>query len=180
MEIGACRRQVGKGAEVGEVQAPNLGRESGCRGRGSSVLCRALRIRQALASSNASLSTRTDTPWGASSSRFPGSSSFLILMAKSEIRTIDLQHEPENRACQRANSCETDFAISIVFGDASLAQSSSRLPRVPDEFRECDQRSIAETVGGKPLLGALLTVDHGIETHDPRAEPLNDLTAGAQ
>ncbi len=39
---------------------------------------------------------------------------------------------------------------------------------------------MAETMGGKPLSGALLTVDHGIETHDPRAEPLHDLTAGQQ
>jgi hypothetical protein len=38
-------------------------------------------------------------------------------MAKSEIRTIDVQHEPENRVCQRTNSCETDFAISITFGE---------------------------------------------------------------
>ena len=68
--------------------------------------------------------------------------------------------------------------LFVVVGDASLAQSSSRLRHVLDEFRERDQRSIAEPVGGKPLLGALLTVDQGIETHDPRAELLHDLTAG--
>ena len=49
-----------------------------------------------------------------------------------------------------------------------------------DEFRERDQRSITKTLGGKPFLGTLLTVDQGIETHDPRAESLDDLTAGAQ
>jgi hypothetical protein len=37
----------------------------------------------------------------------------LILMAKSGIRAIDFQYKPENRVCQRAHSCETDFAISI-------------------------------------------------------------------
>jgi hypothetical protein len=46
-----------------------------------------------------------------------GSSSFLILMAKSEMHTIDGQHELENQLCQRTSSCETDFAISIAFGD---------------------------------------------------------------
>jgi hypothetical protein len=37
----------------------------------------------------------------------------VILMAKSETRTIYLQFEPENRVCQCANSCETDFASNI-------------------------------------------------------------------
>jgi transposase len=37
----------------------------------------------------------------------------MILLAKSEIHTIDLQYEPENRVCQRANSCETDFASTL-------------------------------------------------------------------
>jgi hypothetical protein len=46
-----------------------------------------------------------------------GSWPLLILMAKSEIHTIDLQYEPENPVCQRAHSCETDFAISITFGE---------------------------------------------------------------
>jgi hypothetical protein len=27
-----------------------------------------------------------------------------------------VQHEPENRVCQRIGSCETDFAISIKYG----------------------------------------------------------------
>jgi hypothetical protein len=30
----------------------------------------------------------------------------MILIAKSEIRTIDVQHEPENRVCQRTDACE--------------------------------------------------------------------------
>jgi hypothetical protein len=34
-------------------------------------------------------------------------------MAKPEIRVMYVQYEPENRVCQRTNSCETDFAISI-------------------------------------------------------------------
>ena len=34
-------------------------------------------------------------------------------MAKSEIRTIYVRYEPKNPGCQRANSHETDFAISI-------------------------------------------------------------------
>jgi hypothetical protein len=38
-------------------------------------------------------------------------------MAKSEICAIDLQYEPENPVCQRAHSCETDFAISIKNDD---------------------------------------------------------------
>jgi hypothetical protein len=46
-----------------------------------------------------------------------GSWPVLILMAKSEICTIDIRHEPENRISQRINSCETDFAISIACGD---------------------------------------------------------------
>jgi hypothetical protein len=41
----------------------------------------------------------------------------VILLAKSEIRTIYVQHEPENRVCQRTDSCETDFASSISCGD---------------------------------------------------------------
>jgi hypothetical protein len=42
----------------------------------------------------------------------PSASPKTILMAKSEIRTIDVQHKPENRVCQRTDACETDFAIS--------------------------------------------------------------------
>jgi hypothetical protein len=42
-----------------------------------------------------------------------GSSSVLILMAKSEVSTIYVQHELESWVCQRTNSCKTDFAISI-------------------------------------------------------------------
>jgi hypothetical protein len=41
----------------------------------------------------------------------------LILPAKSEIRAIDVQHEPQNRVGQRMNSGETDFASSIIFGE---------------------------------------------------------------
>jgi hypothetical protein len=36
----------------------------------------------------------------------------VILLAKSEAHMIDLLYEPENRVCQCANSCETDFASS--------------------------------------------------------------------
>src|SRR5262245_1450812 len=42
-----------------------------------------------------------------------GSCALLILMAKSEIRTIYVQHVPEHQDCQRTNACELDFAISI-------------------------------------------------------------------
>jgi hypothetical protein len=42
---------------------------------------------------------------------------------------------------------------------ASVVQGSSRLHRVRDELRERDERSIAEPLGGKPLLDALLTID---------------------
>jgi hypothetical protein len=38
-------------------------------------------------------------------------------MAKSEIRMVYVRHEPENQVYQRSGSCETDFAISITFGD---------------------------------------------------------------
>jgi hypothetical protein len=41
----------------------------------------------------------------------------VILLAKSEIRTIYLQYEPENRVCQRTHSCETDFTSSIKSDD---------------------------------------------------------------
>ena len=68
----------------------------------------------------------------------------------------------------------------VVFGAASLSSRASRLWRGLDEFREGDQRAIAEPVGGKPLAGALLPVDEGIETHDSRTEPLHQLTAGQQ
>jgi hypothetical protein len=37
-------------------------------------------------------------------------------MAKSETRTIDVQHALETWVCRRTHSCETDFAISIIFG----------------------------------------------------------------
>jgi hypothetical protein len=49
--------------------------------------------------------------------RPPGSSSVLILLAKSEIRMVYVRHELENQACQRTDSCETDFASRITFGD---------------------------------------------------------------
>ena len=41
----------------------------------------------------------------------------VILLAKSEIRTIYVQHELEGRVCRRINSCETDFASSIKSAD---------------------------------------------------------------
>jgi hypothetical protein len=68
----------------------------------------------------------------------------------------------------------------VVCGAACLAPSTTRLRGGLDEFRERDQRSIAEPAGGTPLLGALLPVDQGVETHDLRAEPLHDLPAGQQ
>ena len=46
-----------------------------------------------------------------------GSYALLILLAKSEIRTIYVRHEPKNPGCQGANSHETDFASSITFGE---------------------------------------------------------------
>src|SRR5262245_46413849 len=55
---------------------------------------------------------RPDQP----SPKLPGVSSFLILMAKSETGTIDVQHGPENQVYQRAHSFETDFAIGIKSG----------------------------------------------------------------
>jgi hypothetical protein len=56
-------------------------------------------------------------PGGQTASEHCGSSSLLILLAKSEIRVIYVQYEPENRVCQRTHACETDFASSITFGD---------------------------------------------------------------
>jgi hypothetical protein len=38
-------------------------------------------------------------------------------MAKSERRTIHVRRELERRGCRRTGSCETDFAISITFGE---------------------------------------------------------------
>jgi hypothetical protein len=64
-----------------------------------------------------SLICKTWSACGQSASQHPGSSSFLILLAKSEIRTIDVRREPENQVCQCTRSCETDFASSIIFGD---------------------------------------------------------------
>src|SRR5829696_5700436 len=43
-----------------------------------------------------------------------GSWPLLILLAKSEIRPIYVQHELESRVCRHTNSCETDFASSIT------------------------------------------------------------------
>jgi hypothetical protein len=40
-------------------------------------------------------------------------------MAKSEVRVIYVQYKPENRVCQRTHACETDFAISIIFGEGN-------------------------------------------------------------
>jgi hypothetical protein len=46
-----------------------------------------------------------------------GSCPVLILLAKSELRTIDVWYESESRVCPPANSCKTDFASSISFGE---------------------------------------------------------------
>jgi hypothetical protein len=46
-----------------------------------------------------------------------GSSSLLILLAKSETCTIQGQHALVNSACQPASPRQNDFAISITFGD---------------------------------------------------------------
>jgi hypothetical protein len=63
-------------------------------------------------------------------------------------------------------------------GEAYLVQRASRPCGGLDEFRERDQRAVAEPAGGTPLPGALLPVDQGIGTDDPGAEPLHDLRAG--
>jgi hypothetical protein len=41
----------------------------------------------------------------------------VIRLAKSDIRVMYLQYEPENWICQRTNSCETDFANSIKYDE---------------------------------------------------------------
>ena len=46
-----------------------------------------------------------------------GSCPYLILLAKSEIRTMYLRHRPEKQVSQRSSSCKIDFASSITFGD---------------------------------------------------------------
>jgi hypothetical protein len=49
-------------------------------------------------------------------------------MAKSEIRVIYVQYEPENQVCQRTGSCETDLASRIIFGDEGA--KDDRMQRV--------------------------------------------------
>jgi hypothetical protein len=49
---------------------------------------------------------------------FYGFCPLLILMAKSEIRTMCLRHRPEKQVSQHSSSYKTDFAISITFGDS--------------------------------------------------------------
>jgi hypothetical protein len=51
----------------------------------------------------------------------------VILLAKSEIRVIYVQYEPENRVCQRTDSCETDFASSITFGNLNFFSAALML-----------------------------------------------------
>jgi hypothetical protein len=46
-----------------------------------------------------------------------GSSSLLILVAKSEIPAIHVRQADENLVCQRAGRREKDFASSITFGE---------------------------------------------------------------
>jgi hypothetical protein len=41
----------------------------------------------------------------------------VILLAKSEMHTIDVRHELENQVCQRTHACETNFASSIKSDD---------------------------------------------------------------
>jgi hypothetical protein len=55
-----------------------------------------------------------------------GSWPYLILLAKSARRTIDVRHEPESRSCERTNSRETDFASSIIFGEVESTGTSAR------------------------------------------------------
>jgi hypothetical protein len=54
-------------------------------------------------------------------------------MAKSEIRTIYVQHELESRVCRRTNFCETDFAISIKCGQEPIKVLSMN-PYVPAQL----------------------------------------------
>jgi Trk K+ transport system NAD-binding subunit len=49
-----------------------------------------------------------------------GSSSFLILMAKSEIHSPQVWQAVENREYQRTLRRENDFAISIIFGEQGM------------------------------------------------------------
>jgi hypothetical protein len=46
-----------------------------------------------------------------------------------------VQHEPENRVCQRIGSCETDFASSITFGETGSLGSLTTF-FCPQEVRE--------------------------------------------
>jgi hypothetical protein len=46
-----------------------------------------------------------------------GSCAFLILLAKFELRKIDVWYECESRVCPHTNSCKTDFASSIKNDD---------------------------------------------------------------
>ena len=47
----------------------------------------------------------------------PCSWPYLILLAKSGIRTIHLRRGHQNQVCQRTSSSGTDFASSITFGE---------------------------------------------------------------
>jgi hypothetical protein len=63
-----------------------------------------------------------------------GSSSLLILMAKSEIRTIHVWWTVETLVFQHTGGRENDFAISITFGDGYLKVLVSRAVRRLDHF----------------------------------------------
>jgi hypothetical protein len=63
----------------------------------------------------------------------------LILLAKSEIRTIYVRHEPKNPGCQGANSHETDFASSIIFGDEEHSPNMANTSWVIVAFGEGDR-----------------------------------------
>jgi hypothetical protein len=65
-----------------------------------------------------------------SSPQLPGSSSVLILMAKSEIRGIYVGQAIENLVCQPAGHRENDFAIRISFGECGMGLLSGAIRRV--------------------------------------------------
>jgi hypothetical protein len=49
-----------------------------------------------------------------------GASSFLILVEKSETRTIQRQHARVNSVCQLGCPREHDFASGIIFGESHM------------------------------------------------------------
>jgi hypothetical protein len=51
----------------------------------------------------------------------------MVLLAKSEMHTIDVRRGIENQVCQPTSSCETDFASSIIFGETGSEVSQHSL-----------------------------------------------------